>query len=880
MSSEAPSETPSEELSPPTPTMSDASATTTADSTSSEARSEPAEVAAPAPIEAPTHDEQPAAGPSVEEVARIVATAVAEAQAIEFDDPEAASMPAPEPISGAGLAVEQALTPQQQTMLDPAAAAFEAARIAGEIVGDIESRSGAAIVAAAAAGAAIEAARARRAAGIGGDAPAPTGATEAAAAAAAAAGAASSSAAGQPGFEPNDPVVTVRMQRDRILRALAEDIAANTAETPAEVRPGGRIGHARATGQGRAVSAPGIETEAASATASTAAGAAIANVPATGEELEEDDLDPVQVAAAAIRRMRQRASTDFAELRGHYHRHDIVVLVVAFVIIVVAGRIHDRLVTPPTVKFDKHGLTFRYAQAWSPLEPMQPTPSRIMRDPSGLPPKAESTYHVAMKSSLDPAARIEIRIDKKPAWRNVVTGLELDRRNRWGELYSLDDSSVRAIEAQNWLRTVYRFAHATTKGDVPRVDRAIEYATEDRDQLYVITIFGTDSELQRIESVVAPTLRVATKTGLPLVPQTRSLAQKKQPNPVAQAFPSTVMIVVADMIDGKLRARGGASGVIVGKDGSILTNYHVIHEKDGRLHDAFVIGRYGARNRAPQLVCAGRPSRSKLQPELDLALIKCDTDLDGRTWTPPRETVNEARNADVRMGQKVWVLGYPDVGGGGLTISQGEVSGWTGLDGTAGRDFIKTDASISRGNSGGPVLDDEGKLVGIASASRTKVLANGSIIEVSQIGLVRPIATADCLTSIATIGWTPRENSSDCELQPSAVEAPAEGVRIESRVVDQATKAPIRDALVMVFRPGIGEIAIDVNRLDDQVLAWGRSISSGDVELKQPVPVPGRYTVMVVARGYKPQIGNGTLRLDDKTPPTYNPWGELKLSKN
>src|SRR5678815_5376054 len=115
-----------------------------------------------------------------------------------------------------------------------------------------------------------------------------------------------------------------------------------------------------------------------------------------------------------------------------------------------------------------------------------------------------------------------IRDSKKPAWSNVVTGLELDRRTRWGELYTLDDSTIESIEDHDWLRTAYRYAHAVMKGDLPRIDRAIEYATIDR----------------------------------------------------------------------LLRARGGGSGVIVGGDGSILNNYHGIHDGDGRRHDVFSIGRF------------------------------------------------------------------------------------------------------------------------------------------------------------------------------------------------------------------------------------------------------------------------------------------------
>ncbi|MGN6110312.1 MAG: S1 family peptidase, partial [Kofleriaceae bacterium] len=721
------------------------------------------------------------------------------------------------------------------------AAALEAARIAEKIVGDLDSASGAAIVAAAAAGAAIEAVRARGRVQLEGEGPPPDPLTATGA--------------------HTDPVITVRMQRDRILRALAEDMAATAAGEPAtaEGRP--------STPTGRSPALRGDRESPA-------------------DDLDDDSRDPVQIAAAAIQRLRQRASTDLAELRTHYHRHDIAVLLLAFVIIVIAGRVHRGLVTPPNVQFPTpdqpdRGLRFEHSTAWLAPEPLATPPPRIVRDPTGQLPRPSSVYHVAFTSTIDPAVRLEVLIDKKPSWSNIVTGLELDRRTRWGELYKLEASSIRSVEDQDWLRTAYSYAHADEKGDEPSVGRAVEYATIDREQIYVITMFGSASQIAEVERVVAPSLRVPTRSGLPLVPQTRSLGQRTYPNPVARAFDSTVMVVAADLVDGRLRARGGGSGVIVGADGSILTNYHVIHDKDGRLHDAFVIGRSSQPDRAPQLLCAGRPNRGKLQRELDLALIKCDTDLDGRTWVPSSSmiwpTLPESRANEVKIGQRLWVLGYPDAGGGGLTLSEGEVEGWTGQDGTAGRDFLKTDASITHGNSGGPVVDDRGQLVGIASAYRTRITISGGVAETAQVGSVRPLATASDLLAIAAAGWTPREGHTDVELQPSAVEAPAAGIRIATRVLDAANESPIRDALVMVLRSGIRSSAVDVNRLDDQVLAWGRSNAQGEVQLKQPVPVPGTYTVMVVARGYEPLIGQDELRLDEKTPTAFDPWGDIRL---
>ena len=758
-----------------------------------------------------------------------------------------------------------------------AGAAYEAARIVGEMVGDIESVQGAAIVAAAAAGAAIEAARARMATGEAERLTIPP-----------------------PADEPSSPVVTARLQRDRILRALAEDIAAGT--SPSSATAPAPAGDAPAPLPPTARQLPGPPVP----------GAPPPATPPPADEPADDELDPVAIAAAAIARIRARARTDLAELRDQYHRYDGFVVLAAVVIIVIAGHFYDRLVTPPTEAFDPipntaalptrpgasaperprvgaHGLGFQHPRGWLAQVGSPLPPPRLAHDPTpgapATPARPDGLYHVELSSPIDPTARIEVLIDKKPAWSNIVTGLDLDRRTRWGELYALDDSSVRSVEDHQWLRTAYRFAHTPEKGDVPRIDRAVEYATIDREQIYILTFFGTAAAIDRIEDVVVPTLRVATQTGLPLVPQTGHLSTRKYPNAVSRAFESTVMIVAADVIDGRLHARGGGSGVIVGKDGSILTNFHVIHDQRGRLHDVFVIGRFSEQDKAPQLFCAGKPSRGKLQRELDLALIKCDLDLDGRAWIPAGtrgasswQTLSLAKAADVKMGQRIWVLGYPDVGGGGLTLNEGEAVGWSGVDGAVGKDFLKTDAAIRHGNSGGPVVNDAGELVGIASAVRVKQNAAGEVVEVVQAGgRVRPIAAASDLLAIASAGWIPREGHTDVELQPSAIEAPAEGVQIQSRVLDAASEAPVRDALVMVLRPGVSADQVDVNRLDDQVLAYGRSNAQGEVSLKQPVPTPGTYTLMVVARGYEPMIGENELVLAATTPEVFDPWGKLLL---
>jgi S1-C subfamily serine protease len=602
-----------------------------------------------------------------------------------------------------------------------------------------------------------------------------------------------------------------------------------------------------------------------------------------GEEDEETIAGRAWRRATTIGPVMVDVAKDVAYALGPtspYHRHDFIVIALAAVVVAAAAFGHRRMVEPSVEVFETRGLRFERPATWLAPEEVAPVTPRLIaaEPPKPKDPNAELPYHVVYTSTLDPDVRMEVRIEAAPTWRNIIAGLELDRRTRWGELYGADTSRVRTIAGHDWLRTRFRYAYAPEKGDEPRIGSAVELATVDRERLYVLTIYGSPRRVTKLEDQIAPTLHVASHTGMPLVPQSSRL-QPAYPASVARTFSSTVMVMVADVVDGRLRAVGGGSGVIVGADGSILTNHHVLDRDETKLHDLFVIGRFVAIDQPPRLVCAGHPSASKLQPDVDLALLKCDMDLDGRPWSPAAggpiwPALVGAPRTDLSPGQRLWVLGYPDVGGGSLTILQGLVEGFTSEDGTLGKDYIKTDAALSHGNSGGPVVDDAGDLVGIATAQRRRIGNNGTMI---KDGLVRPLAAAGTLLGIVRAGWAPREGRTSVEIEPTAIDAEAEGIRISTRVVDSANDQPIPGALVMVLRPGVSAAQVDVNRLDDMVIAWGRSGTSGEVFLKQPVPAPGTYTVMVVVDGYTPLIGSDALHLGDDTPAYFDPWGEVRL---
>ncbi|HEY5227453.1 MAG TPA: trypsin-like peptidase domain-containing protein, partial [Opitutaceae bacterium] len=144
---------------------------------------------------------------------------------------------------------------------------------------------------------------------------------------------------------------------------------------------------------------------------------------------------------------------------------------------------------------------------------------------------------------------------------------------------------------------------------------------------------------------------------------------------------------------------GLGSGVIISKDGYIVTNNHVVDGaknvtvtlSDGREFTARVVGR---------------------DPQTDVAVIKVTAqNLPAITFAPSR---------DVEVGDRVLAIGNPF--GIGETVTSGIVSA-TGRRAGIGlkfEDFIQTDAAINPGNSGGALVDVEGRLVGINTAILSK----------------------------------------------------------------------------------------------------------------------------------------------------------------
>lgn len=156
-----------------------------------------------------------------------------------------------------------------------------------------------------------------------------------------------------------------------------------------------------------------------------------------------------------------------------------------------------------------------------------------------------------------------------------------------------------------------------------------------------------------------------------------------------RATPSVVSITTTSQ-----RGRGEGTGVILSKDGLIVTNNHVVAGSDE-------LSVQLADGRAFRAACVGS------DPETDLAVIRINaTELTKATFGDS----NEIQTGD-------WVLAIGSPFGLEQTVTAGIVSakGRDGMGLSMFEEYIQTDAAINPGNSGGPLLDLDGKVIGINS---------------------------------------------------------------------------------------------------------------------------------------------------------------------
>ena len=282
---------------------------------------------------------------------------------------------------------------------------------------------------------------------------------------------------------------------------------------------------------------------------------------------------------------------------------------------------------------------------------------------------------------------------------------------------------------------------------------------------------GNHLEAAQAYDKIATLVGPAAETAAAPAPAAKAMSAKE----IYQATSPSVVLILAAEKEGS--GELGIGSVIAG--GLILTNAHVvINDKTGRPFSAVRI------YMKPERVTGD--TKRDLQGPISAKVARFDRALDLAVLEPETKLTAGALglgdDSAVEPGDPVVAIGHPEQGGL-WTLTQGVVSTVIAdLGGVAGKDAFQTDASINRGNSGGPLIDRSGAIIGV-NTSMARKAADGLTITSVNFSVKSSVASR----------WIYGGNE-----RPAAVAAPAVAVPVVAAPVVAAPAAPAAEAPVVL----------------------------------------------------------------------------------
>jgi S1-C subfamily serine protease len=280
---------------------------------------------------------------------------------------------------------------------------------------------------------------------------------------------------------------------------------------------------------------------------------------------------------------------------------------------------------------------------------------------------------------------------------------------------------------------------------------------------------------------------------------------------------------------------------VVRSDGLLVTNYHVItNTRTSRSYDEIFLSlsidgettAWSARYRVRPLL---------INKEFDLALLRVESYASGnpvpKTLTFPSIEIGDSRK--IGLLDDLYIIGFPEKGGSSITVNRGVVEGKDVL-----ANWIKTDARVIHGNSGGAAVNSEGRLIGIPTkveVDEQPIDKNGDgfpdeFRRYGAVGFLRPAhLVGDMIAQLSNANT----EKSTIPSAPIMVDSSAT-ITIRGMVRSAVSGKPIAGAL-------IGLLPLGENNITERtLLTWGSTNAEGAFRLNKPVPA-GRYTLKAKA---------------------------------
>ncbi len=317
---------------------------------------------------------------------------------------------------------------------------------------------------------------------------------------------------------------------------------------------------------------------------------------------------------------------------------------------------------------------------------------------------------------------------------------------------------------------------------------------------------------------------------------------------VREAIKSIGLILVRNTAQEPLRPRG--SGVVVRENGIIATNYHVI--KNDQTNEVYpeIFFEFN-KDDGENTVTRYRLTTMIVNKDQDLALLQIVKQSKDDTSTfsvnLPAIIIDASQ---VQILDDIVIIGYPEKGGKSVTVNTGIVEGKDLLE-----EWIKTDARLIRGNSGGAAVNGNGKLVGIP----TKIIVDSQQIDkdgdgfpdttesYGAVGFLRPAHLITAMLAQLDKSYV-TSNDPNTTKKTDAVQqiAPIALVTVRGVIIKLGTdNEPIAGARIGLIPAETDEVT------PKNLLSWGGSNADGWFELNKAVP-PGKYCLKVKAFGFEP----------------------------
>jgi S1-C subfamily serine protease len=187
----------------------------------------------------------------------------------------------------------------------------------------------------------------------------------------------------------------------------------------------------------------------------------------------------------------------------------------------------------------------------------------------------------------------------------------------------------------------------------------------------------------------------------------KAKTEKKSTEQKNKVFPSKDL--------SKIKWNANGSGFFISRDGYIATNFHVVSSDEYSINNIAVEFNYKNEIR----IFNARIIRS--DDINDLAIIK----IEDENFNPLRSIPYSVRNDDADLGEEVFALGYPmalTLMGTDIKFTDGRISSKTGFKGNVAT--YQSTTPIQPGNSGGPLFDFNGNLLGINSSGLSKKIVD------------------------------------------------------------------------------------------------------------------------------------------------------------